>query len=98
MASEVKYKKKVVVIRVPSSLSCGIGFLSVGFPSKKCSEQTNTCLGRDFLFKAFAHCNRIDSLEGIVCSLYGIIQEQSSCLYKYSDFLGKSDQTRETMD
>jgi hypothetical protein len=27
----------------------------------------------------FAHCNRIDSLEGIVCSLYGIIQEQSSC-------------------
>jgi hypothetical protein len=59
--------------------SCGIGFLSVGFPSKKCSEQTNTCLGRNFLFKAFAHCNRIDSLEGIVCSLYGIIQEQSSC-------------------
>jgi hypothetical protein len=46
---------------------------------KKCSEQTNTCLGRDFLFKAFAHCNRFGSLEGIVCSLYGIIQEQSSC-------------------
>jgi hypothetical protein len=23
----------------------------------------------------FAHCNGIDSLEGIVCSLYGIIQE-----------------------
>jgi hypothetical protein len=57
----------------------GIGFLSVGFPSKKCSEQANTCYGRDFLFKVFAHCNRIDSLEGIVCSLYGIIQEQSSC-------------------
>jgi hypothetical protein len=57
----------------------GIGFLSVGFPSKKCSEQANTCLWRDFLFKVFAHCNRIDSLEGIACSLYGIIQEQSSC-------------------
>jgi hypothetical protein len=35
----------------------GIGFLSVGFPSKKCSEQANTCLERDFLFKVFAHCN-----------------------------------------
>ena len=57
----------------------GIGFLSVGFPSKKCSEQANTCLGRDFLFKVFAHYNRMDSLEGIVSSLYGIIQEQSSC-------------------
>ena len=59
----------------------GIGFLSVGFPSKKCSEQANTCLEGDFLFKVFAQCNRIDSLEGIiVCSLYGIIQEQYSCL------------------
>jgi hypothetical protein len=44
------------------------GFLSVGFPSKKFSEQATTCLERDFLFKVFAHCNRIDSLEGIVCS------------------------------
>ena len=57
--------------RCRNSIS-GIGFLSVGFPSKKWSEQTNTCLGMDFLFKAFAHCNRIDSSEGIVCSLYGI--------------------------
>jgi hypothetical protein len=57
----------------------GIGFLSVGFPSKKCSQQANTCLERDFLFKAFAHCNRIDSLEGVVCRLYGNIQEQSLC-------------------
>jgi hypothetical protein len=48
------------------SLSCGIGFLSVVFSSKKCSEQANTCLVRDFLFKAFAHCNRIDSF---VCLL-----------------------------
>jgi hypothetical protein len=54
---------------------CELNVLEPGFLSKKCSEQTNTCLGRNFLFKAFAHCNRIDSLEGIVCSLYGIIQE-----------------------
>jgi hypothetical protein len=39
-------------------------------------------IGRDFLFKPFAHCNRIDSLEGIVCSLhvYGIMQDLSVSL------------------
>ena len=74
----ISFRRPGVVFFSYPSLSCGIGFLSVGFPSKQISEQTNICLGRDFLLKAFAHCNRIDSLEGIVCSLYGIIQEQSS--------------------